>query len=339
MVTMIRGLGAYCADGVVAELEHPVESSNAAREVATMTKAAASAPGGFTWLGVVEPTADELAILADAFDIPTLVLEDAANPRQRAKVERLQHDVGFVLLKQLDYRPESSDVETGQIAVITGPTFAITVRHGQVSDLGNIRDRIAASDDLRALGPLGVLYAVMDAVVDGYIAVSDEVIVDVEEIEAEVFSEFRDGELVSRLYRLKRENIEVRRAVQPLTGFAHDAVQGLGAPLPDLARPYFRDIADHLLRVHDQVESADALLTGLVMAVTAQQDLQQNRDMRKISAWVAIAAVPTMIAGIYGMNFEHMPELSSPVGYPIVLGVMAGACGLMYRAFKRSGWL
>ena len=336
---MIRGLGAYGPSGVIAELEKPGQTLDPAGELAAMAERSRSVDQGFTWLGLTDPTVGELAMLGDLLGIAHLVLEDAANPRQRPKVETLGPDSGFVLLKQLGYDADTSEVETGQIAVITGPGYVVTIRHGHVGDLGNVRARIGASADLRSLGPLGVLYAVMDAVVDGYVAVSDEVVIDVEEAEAEVFSERRSNELSTRLYRLKRENIEVRRATLPLAGFAHEAGTGLDDRLPDTARPYFRDIADHLLRVLDQVEQADALLAGLVMASTAQQDLQQNRDMRKISAWVAIAAVPTMVAAIYGMNFRHMPELDWPWAYPVVLAGMAAACTLLYRAFRRSGWL
>ncbi|MDD2859228.1 MAG: CorA family divalent cation transporter, partial [Candidatus Nanopelagicales bacterium] len=142
-----------------------------------------------------------------------------------------------------------------------------------------------------------------------------------------------------RIYRLKRENIEIRRAVGPLVQVAHDLVEESILWIPEYLRDYFRDIGEHVLRVHDAVEGADNLLMTMLMASTSLQDLQQNKDMRKISAWVAIAAVPTMIAGIYGMNFDNMPELHYEYGYFIVFGVMLTACGLIYRAFRRSGWL
>lgn len=334
---MIRGLGAYGPAGALAEFDVDAPGGLAAALPEAVGCARAHA-GGFAWVGLADPSHAELELVARQFSLPALLVEDAANPRQRAKVERLGHDLGFVLLKQLGYREETSDVETGQVAVITGPGFAVTIRLGQVGELGNVRHRIAASPELGSLGSLAVLYAVMDAVVDAYVAVSDEVSADIEELETEVFSERRSADLVTRLYRLKRENIEVRRAVAPLAGFAHEAIRGSDA-LPPASLPYFRDVADHLLRAQDQVEQADALITGLVMATTAQQDLQQNRDMRKISAWVAIAAVPTMVAAVYGMNFRHMPELDWPWAYPAVLAGMAAACGLLYRAFRRSGWL
>ena len=336
---MIRGVAAYGPDGTLAQVERPAEILDPAGALRQVKAATVGIDGAFLWLGLAEPTAGELALLVDELGFPALQVEDAANPQQRAKVESLEHEHAFLVLKQLGYRPSTSDVETGQIAVLVGPGVVVTVRHGRVGSLTNARARIASSSQLRALGPLGVLYAVMDEVVDAYIAVANEIEVDVDEIEAEVFSPGKRAEPVERLYRLKRENIEVRRAVFPLTGFAHEVIAGFDLRLPSETHPYFRDIADHILRVHDQIEQADSLLTTLVMSSTARQDLQQNRDMRKISAWVAIAAVPTMIAGIYGMNFDTMPELHWQYGYFVVLGVMAGACSLMYRAFKRSGWL
>lgn len=336
---MIRGLAAYGPEGTITQEERPLDITDPLTALRSTVNAAAKVPGGFTWLGLTDPTISELDLLVDELGFPRLQVEDAANPHQRAKVEGLTKDHAFMVLKILGYQPSTSDVETGQIAILVGPSTVVTVRHGHVGDLAGVRNRIRASDELRSLGPLGVLYAVTDAVVDGYIAVADEVEIDVDEMQAEVFAPRLVAAPAERLYRLKRENIEMRRAVLPLTGFAHEVVSGFGLDLPENAHPYFRDIADHILRVHDQVEQADSLLTTLVMSSTARQDLQQNKDMRKISGWVAIAAVPTMIAGIYGMNFEFMPELEWKYGYFLVLGLMVGSCALMYRAFKRSGWL
>jgi magnesium transporter len=186
---------------------------------------------------------------------------------------------------------------------------------------------------------MSVLYAVLDQVVDGYLVISDEVNRDVEDLEAQVFSAEGGSSVANGIYRLKRENIEMRRAVGPLVAWSHDVVEEQVTWVPPGLRGSFRDVGEHVLRANDATESADNLLMAMLMASTSLQDLQQNRDMRKISAWVAIAAVPTAIAAIYGMNFETMPELDQPWGYPAVLGVMAIVCVLLYRAFKRSGWL
>ena len=295
--------------------------------------------GSFTWVGLFEPPRDELSMVAEVFDLPRLQVEDAANPEQRPKFEIDDHGHGLALVKVLDYRDSTSDVLTGQLAVFIGPWYVVTVRYGQIGDLSGIRERLDASPELRSIGPAGVLYAIMDMVVDGYLIISDEVAADVENLESRVFAQERISGNANSIYRLKRENIEMRRAISPLVPWAHDAVDERLEWVPEPLRVYFRDIGEHLLRAWDGVESVDNLLMTMLMASTSLQDLQQNRDMRKISAWVAIAAVPTAIAAIYGMNFDTMPELHQPWGYPAVLLVMAGGCLFLYRAFKKSGWL
>jgi magnesium transporter len=293
----------------------------------------------FAWVELADPTPEELDAVRDEFGLDHLQLEDAANPRQRAKFEFEGGGCAFTLLKLLDYLPGTSDVVTGQVAVFVGPGFAVTVRHGVTSGLDAVRPRLEGSPNLRDHGPYGLLYAVFDAVVDAYVAVMDELADDVDEVETAVFDDAPTRMSSQAIYNLKRENQEVRRAVAPLVPSAHLFVEHAVDDIPVDLRQYFRDIGEHVLRVADVVESVDTLLLTLLMAQTALQDLQQNRDMRKISAWVAIAAVPTAIAAIYGMNFEVMPELDQPWGYPAVLGVMALTCVLLFRAFKRSGWL
>lgn len=294
---------------------------------------------GFAWLELVDPTAAELDTLQRDYGLDHLQLEDAANPHQRAKFEFEGSGRAFALLKLLDYIPGTSDVVTGQVAVFVGPGYAVTVRHGVTSGLDPVGPRLQGSPNLRGHGPYGLMYAVFDAVVDAYVAVMDELTDDVDDVETQVFGDQPTRMSSQAIYNLKRENQEVRRAVTPLVASAHQFVEHGVEDIPADLRQYFRDIGEHVLRVADSVESVDTLLLTLLMAQTALQDLQQNRDMRKISAWVAIAAVPTAIAAIYGMNFEVMPELDQPWGYPAVLGVMALACVLLFRAFKRSGWL
>jgi magnesium transporter len=294
----------------------------------------------FVWIGLVEPTAEELSRVAAAFDLDQLQVEDAANPNQRAKFEFEDEGRVFGLLKLLDYVPGTSDVVTGQVAIFIGPWYAVTVRHGATGSLSAVRARVSASPNLRAHGPFGVLYGVIDSAVDAYVAVMEELTDDVEEIETRVFDDAATSRMSPQvIYNLKRENQEVRRAVTPLVVPAHMFVNHDVEDIPTGLRHYFRDIGEHILRVADSVDTVDSLLLTLLMASTALQDLQQNKDMRKISAWVAIAAVPTAIAAIYGMNFEVMPELDQPWGYPAVLGVMALVCVFLFRAFKRSGWL
>ena len=331
---MMRGLAVYAPDRVIdVDMDTDIASALAAAR-----QQAAQIPGAFIWLGLFEPTRAELDCVREAFDLPPLQVDDAANPRQRAKVEVMDGNV-LALMKVLDYLESSSDVRTGQLAVFAGSDHVVSVRHGNVGDLRPLRQRLAADARLREVGPFGVLYAVMDHVVDDYLAVTDEITQDIEDVEVDVFEEATQPPNASRLYLLKRENIEIRRAISPLVPWAHEMADGVVDWVPDGMRPYFRDLAEHLLRANDSVEASDNLLMSLMMVSTAMQDLQQNKDMRKISAWVAIAAVPTMIAAIYGMNFDTMPELHEPWGYPAVLGVMALVSFALYRAFKRSGWL
>ena len=294
--------------------------------------------GSFAWVGLFEPSRAELDVVQTAFDLPHLQVEDASNPLQRPKVERVGSHI-FAIVKVLEYIEGSSDVRTGQLAIFIGKDYVVTVRYGQIGDLRPIRERLAREPELRAMGPMGVLYATMDLIIDDYLNVCDAIAQDIEEVEVEVFGPSTPTPFASQLYRLKRENIEIRRAISPLVPWAHTIVTDSSDLVPESLHPYFRDMGEHLLRAYDSVESSDNLLMSLMMVSTSMQDLQQNRDMRKISAWVAIAAVPTMIAGIYGMNFDQMPELHQAWGYPAVLVLMGGVCFGLYRAFKRSGWL
>jgi magnesium transporter len=339
-VDVIKGMGWYHADGVIA-------AGDAGLPLAAPTPVAldelrqrcAAHPGSFVWIGLFEPTHEELQEVAHPFDLDPLLVDDAANPSQRAKIEFGDDDTVFALLKLLDYTENTSEVETGQVSVFIGSWYAVTVRHGSIGDLAGVRARVAASPNLRAHGPFGVLYAVMDSAVDAYVIVMDEVADDVSAVETEVFSDDASRLTPRLIYNLKRENQEIRRAVSPLVAPAHMFVNADFDGIPAGLRRYFRDIGEHVLRVNDSVEGADTLLMTLLMASTSLQDLKQNRDMRKISAWVAIAAVPTAIAAIYGMNFDNMPELHQAWGYPAVLVLMGGICVLLHRAFKRSNWL
>ena len=343
---MIKGLGWYHKDGHSTlddvdglpgvDLPEGQELLDTLDELRLRCEAS---PGSYVWIGLFEPTAAELARVATAFGLDQLQIDDAANAQQRAKFEFEDEGRVFGLLKVLDYVPGTSEVVTGQIAVFVGPWFAVTVRHGETGNLTGVRARVSASPNLRAHGPYGVLYAVIDSVVDAYVAVMDELTDDVEELETEVFGDSTSRMSPQAIYNLKRENQEIRRAVTPLVVPAHMFVNHDVEDIPAGLRHYFRDIGEHILRVADAVETVDNLLLTLLMASTALQDLQQNKDMRKISAWVAIAAVPTAIAAIYGMNFEVMPELDQPWGYPAILGLMAVVCILLFRAFKKSGWL
>jgi len=291
----------------------------------------------YVWLGLRDPSQSEADLAAHLFGIDDLQIEDALSLGQRAHIE-IRDDRVFAVVKVLGYVDETSDVETAQIAVWVGPSYALTMRVGDVGELTSLRESLEQDPGMLSLGPLAVLHGILDLVVDGYQDVVDELGVDIGQVEERVFSPERTDD-AAIIYKLKRENLEMRRALDPLRPVADDLLRQGVIAIPDELRPYFRDLGDHLLRVSDLSAQYDVLLGTILEASRSRQAVQQNDDMRKISAWVAIAAVPTMIAGIYGMNFDFMPELHENWGYPAVLILMFGACGLLFRAFKRSGWL
>lgn len=304
---------------------------------------AARAGEGFVWLGLHEPTGTQLAQLGEVFDLHPLALEDASNARQRPKLQRYD-DVVFLAVRTLAYlehgdRDDGGDiVETGVIMTFVGESFVVTVRHGRHASMTGLRRRLESDREQLSLGPSAVLHAVVDKVVDDYLAVTDAVNEDIEEIENEVFGPGRTTD-VERIYQLKRDVIEMKRTVSPLALPLHELAERPRRAINAEIRDYFRDVEDHLSRVRDQVQSFDELLSSILQAGLARLTVSENEDMRKISAWVAIAAVPTMIAGIYGMNFDYMPELRSAWGYPAVLTTMITVCGTMFRGFKRNGWM
>lgn len=293
---------------------------------------------GFLWIGLKDPTDAEFDLVNDELHLHPLAVEDAVKGNQRAKVELYDNTI-FVVLKTLRYVERTSDIETGEVMLFVGDRFVVTVRRGEANPLVDVRRKLEAHPEQLEHGEVAVLHAVMDSIVDNYLSIDNELQVDLDEIEEEVFSGARDVDSGS-IYRLKREVLEFRRAAVPLAGPLNLLHDGSRSPISDKEmRLLLRDVADHLLRVIDHVESYDRLLTDVLNAHLAQISVQQNSDMRKISAWVAIAAVPTMLAGIEGMNFEHMPELKHVWGYPAVLALMLVSCFALYRAFRRSKWL
>ncbi len=301
---------------------------------------------GFIWIGLKDPTDEEFAQVNEELKLHPLAVEDAVKGHQRPKVEVYEGSI-FVVLKTLRYVERTSDVETGEVMIFVGDRFVVTVRRGEANPLSGVRADLEHTPSHLEHGPVSVLYSVMDAVVDGYLHIDAELQEDLDNIERDVFSSGRSV-VASEIYLLKREVLEARRAAVPLADPLRRIVEGAFPMVAEDSLPFFRDILDHVLRVSEHIESYDRLLTDVLNAHLAQISVQQNNDMRKISAWVAIAAVPTMIAGIYGMNFENMPELHASVriggsefyyGYFVVLIVMIGICVSLYRAFKRSGWL
>ncbi|MGI5424746.1 magnesium and cobalt transport protein CorA [Streptomyces sp. CA-179760] len=301
--------------------------------------------GGFVWIGLHEPTEREFDHVTREFGLHPLAVEDALKAHQRPKLE-VYDDSLFVVLKPVVYEPRSDTVSTGEIMIFLGDSFAVTVRHGEGAPLKAVRNRLEQEPELLGTGPTSVLYAIADAAVDHYLDVAIELQADLEGLEAEVFSPLDGGSrnTASRIYAFKRQVLEFRRATGPLalpvSRLAGTAQSGATVPfVDDRARPFFRDVGDHLTRVNESVEGLDRLVSDILSAHLAQMSVRQNDDMRKISAWAAMAAIPTMVAGIYGMNFEHMPELRWEWSYPALILLMVVLEVLVFRLFKRRGWL
>ncbi|MFI0408526.1 magnesium/cobalt transporter CorA [Actinomadura sp. 3N508] len=290
----------------------------------------------FVWIGLFEPDEEEFELVRDELQLHPLAAEDAVSAHQRPKMERYD-DTLLVVLKTLSYIDATSDIEVGEIMVFLGPDFVITVRHGTGNPLGPVRKRLEESPELLKHGATAVLYAVCDEVVDQYGIVAHEVEIDIIGLEKAVFNPgARD--VTESVYSLKREVLEFRSAEDPLVPVLQEIAKGRVAECGS-TREYFRDVLDHLLRVDTQVDAHNELLNSVLTAHLALLGKQQNEDMRKISAWAAIIAVPTAIAGIYGMNFDHMPELKWKWSYPVVLMVIVVICVLLFRRLRRSGWL
>ena len=291
----------------------------------------------FVWIGLHEPTPEEFEVVRREFDLHELAVEDAIKAHQRPKLERYDDSL-LLVLKTARYADPEECVVLGEILLFLGPGFVVVVRHGEASQLRDVRRQLERRPEFLALGPSAVLHGIVDRVVDDYAPVVDGVEQDIEQVEEQVFSTERSNP-AERIYYLKREVLEFRRATTPLL---NPLSQLASQPFPHVnpeVRQYFRDAYDHLLRVSEQVESFRDLLTSVLEANLTQINVRQNEDMRRISAWVAIAVVPTLIAGIYGMNFQYMPELRSPFGYPAVMGFMVLVCGGLYIFFRRQEWL
>jgi magnesium transporter len=293
----------------------------------------------FLWVGMHEPSAEEFDHVRREFALHPLAVEDALTAHQRPKLE-VYDDSLFVVLKPVLYDEAADRVSAGELMVFIGDSFVVTVRHGRGAPLAAVRHRLEQDPQVLRHGPTAVLYAVCDAVVDHYIEVAAELQADLEELEAEVFAPNASDtkNTAARIYAFKRQVLEFRRATGPLLQPMDRLAFGQVPFVHGHAQPFFRDVADHLTKANEYIEGLDRLLSDALSAHLAQMGVRQNDDMRKISAWAAMAAVPTMVAGIYGMNFDHMPELRHTWGYPAVLVVMVAACLGLHRMFKRRGW-
>jgi magnesium transporter len=297
----------------------------------------ARAEGGFVWLGLAEPTQMEFDKIVGDFRFHPLAIEDAVNAKQRPKFEEYP-GVQFCVLKTVFYDEEKSLVSTGEIFCFIGEYFIVVVRHGDGAPLKNTRQILENNPEHLAKGPYAVLHAVIDHVIDCYIDIAAELEADVVQVENDVFNE-RKKTNSAAIYFLKREIIEFRHAIDPLLSPLQKLASEGAAHVPNTLTPFFRDTLDHLSRASDAAAGLDSLLVSALQADMAHVQVQQNADMRKITSYVALASVPTMVAGIYGMNFDFMPELRWKFGYPLVVGSLVLLTAILYRKFKKSGWL
>src|ERR1700691_2093206 len=297
----------------------------------------------FVWIGLHEPDESQMKDLTEVFGLHPLAIEDAVSAHQRPKLERYDESL-FLVLKTVNYVPHESVVlareivETGEIMIFVGASFVITVRHGEHSGLSEVRKRMEADPEQMRLGPYAVMHAIADYVVDNYLEVTQLMENDIDAIEEAAFAPGHRTE-IEPIYLFKREVVELRRCVNPLSmPFARMQSEHKDLISKEVRR-YLRDVADHHTHAAEQIASYDDNLSSLVQAALARVEMQQNTDMRKISAWAGLLAFPTMIAGIYGMNFEYMPILKWHWGYPTVMSFMVIVWVLLYRNFRRRDWL
>jgi magnesium transporter len=293
----------------------------------------------FVWIGLHEPTADEFEAVASEFELHPLAVEDAIKAHQRSKLERYG-DVLFLVFKTARYDDDAEVIEFSEIQLFAGEDFVITVRHGEASALGPVRQELEGEPALLTVGPIAVVHAILDRVVDDYRPVLDGLDNDIREIEAAVFSPERNSP-AERIYKLKRQVLDMWRNVEPLVEPLERLQTGahpFGRTGIDLG-PYFRDVHDHLRREVTRIDIQRELLSEALAVNLTHVSVQQNEDMRTISGWVAIAAVPTLLAGLWGMNFEHMPELDEPWGYPAALAFIGTIAYLLFRYLRARDWI
>lgn len=337
---MIVDNAVYCDGKRVLDPESLEAAYGASREL-----------GGVAWIGLKQPDPTEFGTMAREFNIHELAIEDSIVAHQRPKIERYD-DILFVVLKAARYSDRREEVSFSELHVYIGQNFVVTVRYGEGTDLTRVRRRMESDPELLALGPEAILYAIMDRVVDDYAPVVRGLENDIDEIETEMFSS--DMDITRRTYELTREVIEFQRATKPLVAMVSQLIAGAAKyGTPDELVEYFRDIQDHAIQVQEQVSGLRELLQNIlntnIAVVSLQQNeetkamtqasLTQNDEVKRISSWAAILFAPTLIGTVYGMNFEHMPELDWLVGYPLSLILMFLVSWLMWAWFRRNGWL
>jgi magnesium transporter len=299
--------------------------------------ARAQSGGGFVWIGLAEPDQAEFDLVVGELNFHPLAVEDAVNAKQRPKIEEYG-GLTFFVLKTVFFDQAQQEITTGELMCFIDRHFIVIVRHGAGHPLATVRHDLENKPELLNLGPFAVLHAVADRVIDGYLTIAQSLEQEVVSVENRVFNGKRQT-FSQEIYFLKREIIEFKHAIEPLIVPINRLVTGSNAEIPEAIKPFFRDTSDHLLQACEQATGLDSLITSVLQADLAHIGVQQNIDVRRISAWVALASGPTMLAGIYGMNFHHMPELSTRYGYYVVLGIMLSLTGFLYWKFKRADWL
>jgi len=292
----------------------------------------------FIWIGLYEPDEALLKEVQAEFGLHDLAIEDAHLAHQRPKLERYGDSL-FIALRTAQPDRERRRIAFGETHLFVGSRYVVSVRHGASLSYADVRARCEATPHLLAKGPGFVLHAIMDFVVDQYFPIVDSLEDDLEALEEDIFNERISRETTMRIYNLKRDLLEVKRGVSPLVDICNRLMRSDLELIPDDARPYYRDVYDHAIRINEKVDGLRELLGTALEANLSLTTIAQNEATKRITAWAAMFAVPTMIAGVYGMNFEFMPELQWRYGYPVVMGVTVGVCAVLYYRFKRSGWL
>ena len=292
----------------------------------------------FVWLGLYEPDQALLRRVQAQFGLHDLAIEDAINAHQRPKLEAYEDSL-FVVLRTAQMVASSRRLEFGETHIFVGRNYVITVRHGSLRSHIGVRQRCESTPQLLSKGPGYVLYALMDFVVDQYLPIVRQIEEDVQELEDAILGAPATSDATARIYHVKRDLLALRRAVSPLTEVCNRLMRFDFPNIPEDTRPYFRDVYDHILRLNETIDAQRELLTTALEAHLSLMSVAQNEHMKRITAWAAMIAVPTMIAGVYGMNFSNIPELHWQYGYYGALGLMLVACAGLYVGFRRSGWL
>jgi len=292
---------------------------------------------GFVWIGLHEPQEETLQLVQQEFGLHDLAIEDAHRAHQRPKVEIYGNSV-FIVLRTAQINSEHH-IEFGETHFFLGNNFIITVRHGSSISYADVRTRCENTPHLLGKGQGFALYAVMDAIVDQYFPVVHVMEEELEQLEHKIFKEKPSRETTEYIYHLKHELLEVKRAIFPLVEICNRLMRFDFNYISEDTRPYFRDIYDHAMRINEMIDNSRELLNTALEANFSLISISQSEVSKKFAGWAAIIGVPTMVAGIYGMNFNDMPELHWHYGYPVVLSVTIGLCVVLYLLFKRSGWL